>query len=314
MGGYGAFRLGALHPDRFAGFITWVGHTGDVFNGVPPFQGQGGSAGAVGNVYEFVGNFRNLPGAMLFAGADELIHVSQAIAMGQQFQAQQVPHIWYLHPVAEHLTFAALDDWQKESDYTEDLALDHHPGRVTFRTDPTFGNAALGIAHDRAYWVSQIRNRGPGYADVDATTHGCGATLPVLEPTQGAGPAPVPWVSQGLAVVGHTPIPPGNELEATLTNVASVTIDVAGACLSTDAVNYRLATDGPVTLTLSDGRAVTVGAAGTHTGVLAAVAAAPDPAPAPTGPRTLPATGASAAVAAPLVLLALALIGRRCAS
>jgi hypothetical protein len=84
---------------------------------------------------------------------------------------------------------------------------------------------------------------------------------------------------------------------------------------------YKITTDGPVTVTLPDTRVLGFTAAGTYEGVLAAVAhPAPAAAPAPLSlPVTgddgrLPATGATAPVAAGAVLLALFLVARRCAS
>lgn len=43
-------------------------------------------------------------------------------------------------------------------------------------------------------------------------------------------------------------------------------MDVAGACLSSAAVGYRVVTDGPVEIRLSDGRRLALAAAGTHEG------------------------------------------------
>lgn len=316
MGGYGTFRLGGLYPDRFAGFISWVGYTGDVFNGVPPFQGQGGSAGAVGNPYEFVGNFRWVPGAMLYGGEDELVHAQTAVAMGQEFARQGVPHVWYFHPLLDHVLLIPFDDWRKESDYTANLSLVKDPPRVTYKTNPELGNPALGLVHDRAYWVSAIRNRTGGFAEVDVTSHGCGKPLPIVTPTQGAGPDPLPWVSTGMAVTGEQPLPKENRLVAIVSNVASLTID-AGSCLTAADLPYKVTTDGPVAITLPDARVLSFTAAGTHEGVLAALATAPPPAPAPSGGGGgLPATGGTATAAAMtgVALIALFLGIRRCAS
>ena len=317
MGGYGTFRLGSLYPDRFAGFISWVGYTGDVFNGVPPFQGQGGSAGAVGNPYEFIGNLRWVPGSMVYAGADELVHPQSAVFMQREIAHQGVPHVWYMHPLAEHATFILTDDWRKESDYTADLALVKDPPRVTFKTDPELGNPALDLVHDRAYWVSDIRNRAPGYVEVDVTSHGCGKSLPVLGETQGAGAEPIPWTSLGMAVTGQEPLPEENRIVATVFNLASMKVG-AGSCLDAGAVAYKVTTDGPVAITLPDTRVLSFAAAGTHEGVLAPLAPAA-PAPERTLPAAgddgrLPASGPTAPAGLAALLLALSLAVRRCVS
>jgi predicted esterase len=297
MGGYGTLRFATLYPDRFAGYTNWVGFPGDCFAGTP-FVGSC-RVGAVGNPMDMVGNLRWVPGANLYAGADELVWVWTGVGLNQALQAAGVPYVYYLHPVAEHLTLAALDDWRKEAAYTKDLRRVHNPPRVTYRTDASLGNPALGIAHDRAYWVSAIRTRTEGAGTVDLTTHGCGGILPVLESQPGAGVDPVPWVSQAEVVVGETPIERGDRLEGTLTNVGALRVDVDAACLSGGPITYRITTDGPVELLLSDGRTLSLPAAGSHEGVV------PAPAPVAEGARVagvaqvavdrLPATGAGTA-------------------
>ena len=109
QGGYITYRMAELYPDRFAGAVDWVGFTGDDENGTPA-QGQGYTAGAVGNVIDFVGNLRRVPTFMLYSGADELVHVNTALAMQSAFEATDNVFVFYLHPAAEHLTYAALDD------------------------------------------------------------------------------------------------------------------------------------------------------------------------------------------------------------
>ena len=326
MGGYGTLRFATLYPDRFAGYTNWVGFTGDCMNGTP-FKGAC-PTGAVGNVIDFVGNLRHVPGTNWYAGADELVWLHTGVGLNDAMGAAGIPYVYYLHPVAEHFTPGVLDDWGKEAAYTKDLVRVSRPARVTYRTDLSLGNAALGIAHDKAYWVSGLRGREEGYVDVDLLSSGCGGSEPVLSPTLGGGPDPVPYVAQGAEVTGHRDVAQANRLEGTVSNVAAVKVDAGSACLSPAAVAYKLTTDGPVTLTLSDGRVLALAAAGTHEGeiaaaasetrVLGSTASAPAPAPAPApaeAPGTLPATGGEAVLASVgAVLLAVVLVLRRSAS
>ena len=317
MGGYGTYRLAGLYPDRFAGFIAWVGWTGDVFNGVPPFQGRGGQAGSVGNPYEFVGNLRWVPGAMVYGAADELVHAETAVFMQREFERQRVRHVWYMHPTLDHVLYIPLDDWRKESAYSADLVLVKDPPRVTFKTDPELGNPSLGLVHDRAYWVTDIRNRAPGFAEIDITSHGCGGSLSTLTPRQGAGESPVPWVSLGMEVTGQEPLSKENRLVATVFNTASFNVG-KGSCLTDGDLFYKVTTDGPVALAFPDARVLSLTAAGTHEGVLPALAP-PPPAAAPL-PQTgdddgrLPATGGAGPGALAAAMLALAFWTRRCGS
>jgi len=271
MGGYGTLRFAALYPHFFAGATNWVGFTGDVFNTpLPgnPLAGQGPD-GAIGNMIDFVGNLRNIPIVNLYSGEDELVHVPTALALQAAFLASSDVHDFYLHPLGEHLTYAILDDWQKEADFNKGLRL-RIPSHVTFRTDPSLDYPAYEIKHDRAYWVSDIVGRGAGYVDVDVLSRGCGLPDPVFEvgDDAGAGPAPLLWLRQFRHVVGETAVSADNRIEAVLGNVASLRIDDAPACLSNGPLAYHVETDGPVRIDFSDGRHIQLDAAGTQEGTL----------------------------------------------
>jgi len=75
MGGYGTLRFAATYPDRFAGYIDWVGYPGDAC-GQPDIQRC--HAGEVGVVAEWMMNVREVDGAMLYAGADEIVNLAQS--------------------------------------------------------------------------------------------------------------------------------------------------------------------------------------------------------------------------------------------
>ena len=273
MGGYGALRFSALYPDLFAGAVNWVGFTGDAFN-LPlpenPLAGEAGT-GAVGNVIDFVQNLRHVPIVNLYAAADELVHVTTALALQARFAETDVVHDFYIHPNAEHLTLGLLDDWTKEAAYTAGRRRVQNPARVTFRTDPSLDFPEYEITHDRAYWVSDVRGRDEGYVDVDVTSRGCGEPDPVFALTAdaGAGPVPLLWTRQSRRVVGQTDVERANRFEATLANVASFRVDSANACLVAFApFAYRVETDGPTTIEFGDGRTLSLDAAGVHEGEL----------------------------------------------
>ena len=272
MGGYGTLRMATLYPDLFAGYIDWVGYPGDAC-GQPDVQRC--NAGEVGIAAEYLGNLREVDGALLYSGADELVNSAQGLWVRDLMAAHGYPHIFYYHPGGEHLTFAGADDWGKEAAYTASLVRRSQPPRITYRTEPWVDAPELGVVHDRAYWISKIRGVQTGerdYVDVDILTTGCGGDLRVFgEDPIGAGTDPVPWESQSFSVAGTLPIVPGPYLEATLANVASFTLHSGqnGACLDlAEDVDYSITTDGPVEIALSDGRSLSLASAGTHQGTL----------------------------------------------
>lgn len=322
QGGYIAFRMAMLHPDRFAGFTAWVGFTGNDTNGTPAAGTVDVTAGAVGNMIDYVGNLRHVPGSMIFGSADELVQVPSAVAMEQAFAATDSRYDWYMHTPADHFTFAVADGWQKEADDSKDLVVERDPSRVSFRTDPFLDDLAHGIRHGRAYWVSELRGREDGVLDTDLTSHGCGVRTPTLETGVDAGQSPVPWNSTFRTSTGTTTGPAEQLLEGTLSNVASLVLDLDATCLRSG-FDYSITSDGPAVLRLPDGTEVplvdglnsgTAGApAATPGNVASPAGAAPSEPQAQPGPaafqpsRTaqLPATGASVA----LPVLAVAMIG-----
>ena len=153
MGGYGTLRMATTYPDRFAGYIDWVGYPGDACGQPDIMQCQ---TGEVGIPAEWLRNLREVDGAMLYSGADELVNSAQGLWLRGLMAAVGYPHIFYYHPGADHFTYALADDWMKEAAYTQNLVRRTQPPRVTYRTAPYGDSPELGIRHDRAYWVSEI--------------------------------------------------------------------------------------------------------------------------------------------------------------
>lgn len=273
QGGYVAYRMAALYPDRFAGFTSWVGFTGDDLNGTAEPAGLHITAGAVGNMRNFVGNLRNIPGSMIYAAADELVQIPSAIDIYNAFNATDNIYKWYMHPAAEHLTFVLLDKWDKEAMDSKGLVRVKNPPRVTFRHDPALGNAALNIRHDKAYWISGIQNRQFGkshldqvYGDIDLTNYGCGGSIVKGQNANNSGLDPLPWTSFERNAVGTSPVSKSNRIEGELKNILTLMIDVEQTCNAGQTIQYSIRTDGPATLQFSDGRVLKLPAAGQHSG------------------------------------------------
>jgi putative cell wall-binding protein/sugar lactone lactonase YvrE/predicted esterase len=281
QGGYVALRQAAMHPDRFAALTSWVGFTGDATNPAPADQV---TAGAVGNVIDFVGNHRHVAPGLIYGGADELVSVTSSEALATAYRQLDFPYTFWQHPTAEHFTFALLDEWSKESDYAAGWTRAVDPLRVTFRAAEVLGDVDAGIRHDTAHWVSQLRGRDTvtdhavaedAYIDVDLTSEGCGGAVPTVELVPGAGPSPEPWVSEAHVVSGEAAVPAAAVLRGSLVNVRSLAVDVTATCL-TGAFAYDIASDGPAVLRLSDGRRIDLPEAG-GAGEVAAPAPPPPP-------------------------------------
>ncbi|MDC0663410.1 prolyl oligopeptidase family serine peptidase [Marinobacter sp. SS21] len=278
MGGFGALHMATHYPDRFAGMVSWVGHTGDLINkpAVQPLVDElidtalesllrpalAAILGSVAdpqtgteNVIDYLGNLRHVPSAHLYGAADELVPIHEALAIAQRLaQAEAVDYHFYLHPVAEHLTLMALDDWSKEASRSAEWTRVSKPSRVSYLFDPRFNYPDFGIIHDKAYWVSDLRARNASQALLDLSAPGCGASLLSFATGNDLGAYPLPWAGSYRHLSATSPLPAALTLSGELSNVNSASVDLASVCLEGMAFHYDIDSDGPATLSLSDGR------------------------------------------------------------
>jgi len=273
MGGGGTFMLAGLFPDRFAGAINWVGFTGDCLNGTPLAQGRQrpdppvpglwnneppGCVGAT-NTFDYLEGARHVPQVMLFAAADELVWVNHPVALMQRYDTLDYEHAMWLY-AAEHLTFAILDNWDREAAWTANRTLVKNPARVSYRTNPFLWFEPAGIAPDGAYWVQDLEARGEGFTPkndiaVELTSHRCGPHEEYTSDlTFNAGIAPLPWISQEGNRRWHGYIEQADRISGSVTNAKSLTIDVAAACMGPGPIDLDIAVDGPTVVHFSDGR------------------------------------------------------------
>lgn len=285
MGGYGSTRLAALYPDRFAGLSNWVGFTGSILNtpliGDVLIQGEealtsalpfalpvSSTIGGVGNISNYLGNLRHIPGTHSYGALDELVQVNTGLDWALKLsQTDGVLYEFYMHLVAEHLTLIALDEWSKEAEFTRNLKRVKNPGRITFKTNEAFAYPEYEIKHDKAYWLSQIKGRAEGDIAMDVESFACARSTSNFENGQTAGNGPVPFIQTFRRLVG-IPVQAASEnrLTANLRNVASMRIDTTASCLQNGAA-YTVVSDGPVVLNFSNGKVLNL-PAGTSTGNL----------------------------------------------
>ena len=89
----------------------------------------------------------------------------------------------------------------------------------------------------------------------------------MLKKTSGSGDDPVPWTLDGQPVASRKPIKKAAKLSGTLTNVASLRSTQAHLPRG-KSFAYDLTTDGPATISLSDGRKIALPASGHAVGTL----------------------------------------------
>ena len=236
MGGFGTYRLLARWPDLFARGWSVVGEPG--------------------SVNDQLVSLRNTPLLAWNSTEDELVNINTSenavkanTAAGIRFEEDK-----FL--TADHLTLAANDEFGPGAAWLGTQRVDRNPYHVTFVVDPTEDNAKATAVADHAYWLSSLQVRKAGIATVDAISGAFGVTDAKVLPVQpGAGvltggeiPA-MAYVSRAQQWGPFGKAPKSDALQLTVTNLKSVTVDVARAGLTCGA-KLAVKTDGPVAVTL----------------------------------------------------------------
>jgi hypothetical protein len=142
--------------------------------------------------------------------------------------------LWTFSP-AEHFTLAILDRWDAAKKFLGRSRVKRAPSRVNYALMPDTFRGDLGLVHDHAYWVSDLRVRDrsgdpstdPARGEINALSHAFGEqdtprTAPIVSAT--AGP-PEPATVEGTRWTSIPPRRRANALEMKLENLRRATID-----------------------------------------------------------------------------------------
>ncbi|RBY88976.1 hypothetical protein DQ244_14410 [Blastococcus sp. TBT05-19] len=249
MGGYATYRLGTLYPDLFGRAFSTVGPPGDGI-WVPPAPPTGGIE-TLSNLW--LENARNVPYLNVAAGADQLVPIvgPRAQNLGapevgvRGFEQLGYRYRFAVVPGAEHFTIALRSyDVPMATEFLGESRVDRNPHHVSLGYVPAADDAALGLVHDHAYWVSGVRpgstapgagssGTQPAKALVDAFSHGFGRGDAPSSPGTGAGVVggALPYTEVNRSWGPEPAIPVANRLDLRLANVADATLDLARARL-----------------------------------------------------------------------------------
>ena len=248
MGGYATYRLGTLYPDLFGSAVSVVGPPGDgIWLGV---GAPTGGAETLTNLW--LENARNVPYMNIVAAEDELVPISgtsqqnvgPAYSGRTSFDALGYRYAFDVYPTAEHLTLAALGyDLPQAAAFMGDARVDRDPFHVTLAYVPAADAPELGLVHDHAYWVSDVRLAdetvgpmvsslddapiGKGVIDVESLARG--VDDPAATKAQSGGTVPLPYVETSQTWGEPVARAASNTLVLKLTNIGSATIDLARA-------------------------------------------------------------------------------------
>lgn len=256
MGGYGTYKIGAQYPDLFARGFAVVGPMDENIAGGP----TGGSIESVNNTARIAENLWNIPLLMWNGTNDELVPVAGVLQHERILNRLRLRHRTQVYPGYDHFLFSVVDDWTEGRDFLGTPVVDRDPVHVKYRAMPRMDVPALGLIHDHAYWVSDVRvatGAQSGLVDArsEATTRGrpfpvdsVGASGPTASlPGQG------PYVALTTAW-GETEQQARNALTISLTDVASATLWIERAGIDPSS---------PIALSIDSTTAATITLAGT---------------------------------------------------
>ena len=263
MGGYATYRLASLYPDLFGKALSIVGPPiAGIW--VPPAQRSDPTL-----TNSWLENTRNVPFLNAVGVVDELVPYygtrTQNLGAPEHgidgFDQLGYRFRFMSYPTADHFAIAVAGyDLPYQAAWLGDTKVERNPTHVTFSYVPATDDAALGLVHDKAYWVSGIRLADPAAGSpipkgtVDAFTHAHGRGDPASTAGQSAGNGPFPYVEVNRSW-GEAPAQAAaNRLTLDLANVGEVTIDLDRAGLALKGLALDVTTSHEVTLHLVDGR------------------------------------------------------------
>src|SRR5256712_2004238 len=243
MGGYCTYRLPTLYPDLFGKALSTAGPPGDGI-WVPPAPPSGGIE-TLTNLW--LENARNIPYLNVVASSDELVPIAGTRAQNLGAPEQGIRGFDQLGYRFRFLIFSPSDhlaqaingyNYPFSTSFMDTASVDRDPPHVTFAYVPAADGTALGLVHDHAYWISEVRltsttgGTTPAKGVIDALSHGFGLGDPPSTAGTTAGAVPPFTYTEANRTWGAAPaIPVENRVDLTLRNLGSPRLDMARASL-----------------------------------------------------------------------------------
>lgn len=304
MGGFGTWRIAAMHPDLFAGMFLL--------------------SSAARDDLPLATNLRTIPYYHDHGALDELVPIAQARETIARLDELGHRYVFDVHPAEDHVAYSLKDGWRQLVEWVdeEDRTVTRRPARIDYTWFPADVDEELGIGPDGAWWLSDLEARD----DIDRPPQVRARSHAIAEPEHEvvrtrsvlADAEPSPAVRERLDWNVGEPARTAPSISLELTGVASLQIDVDDADLDTAApgAEVTVASDDATVLALAgvpDGTVVLldgerVGAApaaatldvpeGDHTITFSAPGSGDRPR---AGASELPATGGGAGAALVLI-------------
>ena len=248
MGAFGTYKIAMDHPEAFEAAVMIVGNATGAETGLDRLT-----------------NLRWMPLYARHGTADELVPITTEIDTQNELNRLGLRHVYDFQPAEDHIAVALKDAYDDIAEFMagiDKLAEVATPANISFALTPqgSADNRAFEVAHGLnrpgAWWVQGVSKRAADQKSrVEATSHAL--PNPTYEIVQRDEPrllgSPTPTLRHILEWGAATPDSnAGSTLAATLTNIGTLTIDLAQAGLGSGkaTLTIEVTDDGPVTLTL----------------------------------------------------------------
>jgi hypothetical protein len=251
MGGYGTYKFAAEFPDLFAAALPDIGcvsaETGWPGEPTPSISGEDAE------ILNLVGSYRNIPFLMANANMDTLCDTSSQLEVLNQFRTLGYRYDWREYTGTHGPYYPTADESAR---FLADQRVNPNPPHVTYVFDSGMRESTWGLTANHAYWLSGIQVRDSSVDNnlgtVDALSKGFGLTDPQVNPEQATSGTSGSFVFTGDLRTWQPArhVAATDELDVTLTNIGTVTIDPGRAHLGCGA-DVHVTSDGPVTVRLA---------------------------------------------------------------
>lgn len=256
MGAFGTYKIAMDHPEAFEAAVAIVGNATGAETGLD--------------------RLTNLRWMQLYArhgAADELVPITTEIDTQNALNALGLRHVYDFQPAEDHIAVALKDAYDDVAEFmagVDKLDAVSTPAQISFALTPQGSQAnrdfeaAHKINRPGAWWVQGVAKRDDSQKSrVEATSFAIPNpphnVVERDEPRALGSPSPTLRHVLEWSFTESAP-PTERRLDAALTNVGAVTIDLAQAGLASGDATLMVTTDGPVTITLGSAgkRKVTV--------------------------------------------------------
>jgi pimeloyl-ACP methyl ester carboxylesterase len=264
MGGYGAYKLGLAYPEVFAQAVVLAGPPTcgvrllpDI--DIPADLDPASHCAREGDTWRLLVNARWLPFVIAHGLLDELVPFASAAEQVLELDRLGYRYRFTVYPAEDHIAFVFQDKFDDAVSHMGTGLRQSDPGHITFAWYPQLVRPDLGIGPHQVWWLSELTadpkvaaTRG-AIAEVDARSYARPDPAHTTRRRRGFiwHFDPTPGLYSELTWLPGVPAAPLPYLTLRLTGVASLTVDVARAGLTSLASStIAVATDTATRITL----------------------------------------------------------------